>query len=85
MFRSIWQAIERAFTPPAPRMPAQGDTTPIPERMATADAAGQADERARAARARGRASLLLTGGEGATDAPALARPQAGGAARMLLG
>jgi hypothetical protein len=82
-----FRAITRAFTPPAPRMPPppQGvEAQPIVQQLDAVDTAAQEQERDRARRARGRAAALLTGGQGDTTVPELARPTAS-AARLLLG
>lgn len=82
-----FRAVNRMFTPPAPRMPPppQGvEAQPIVQQLDAVDTAAQDQERERARRARGRAATLLTGGQGDASSPELARP-AVSAARLLLG
>lgn len=84
-----FKAITRAFTPPAPRMPpppppGSVEAQPIVQQLDAVDTTAQEQERDRARRARGRASTLLTGGQGDASLPELARPAAS-AARLLLG
>lgn len=77
--------VAMAPPPPAPA-PIGGTTaTTVAERMNEVGTEASAEERLRAGRARGRASTLLTGGQGVTDAPVLARPMAGAGTRALLG
>jgi hypothetical protein len=71
-------------TPLAPAA-APSQATTVQERMTEVGTEASAEERLRAGRARGRASTLLTGGQGVTDAPVLSRPMAGAGARALLG
>lgn len=90
MFRALSRFFERALTPPKPRMPvipaAEAPPADIPAALNQADETAAAAERDRLRRARGRASTILTSGQGDTSTPELARPAAGGAAgRLLLG
>lgn len=72
------QPIEPPPPPPAPVV------TNVAEQMATVDTAAQERERAMQRARQGRAATILTGGQGDTSAPALARPMASGG-RTLLG
>jgi hypothetical protein len=93
-FGLMCKAITRALglAPKAPSLPPIEPAPPppaavvedIPKQMETVDAEAQAQERLRQSRARGRASTILTSGEGDTSAPVLARPAAT-AGRTLLG
>jgi hypothetical protein len=70
--------------PPIEPMPALPPPVQnIPQQMEQADAAGQAAERERARKARGRAATILTGGQGDTSTPDLARPTATGGRTLL--
>lgn len=93
MCRAVTRAL--GLAPKMPALPAMPAPPPMPapmpqpvqQVMQQADTAGQDEERRRARAALGRASTILTGGQGVTDEPVLARAQATGgqASRMLLG
>ncbi|MBX9697857.1 MAG: hypothetical protein K2X74_00415 [Acetobacteraceae bacterium] len=85
MCTDILRPVTRALglEPKMPVVPATPAAAPLPN-VAQVSAAGAEAERARARAARGRASTILTGGQGDTTAPVLARPMAS-ATRQLLG
>ena len=74
-------AVAPVEAPPPPPAPVVEN---VGQQMATVDAAAQERERAMQRARRGRSSTLLTGGDGDTSAPLLAKPAATGA-RTLLG
>lgn len=89
MCRAVTRAIgmepKMPALPPPPVMPPMpAPIAPVQQTMAQVDTAAQDAERRRARAAAGRASTILTGGQGVTADAVLARPAATGM-RTLLG